>query len=281
MALELNTIHLGDCLDLMSDIPDGSVDMILADLPYGTTACDWDSVIPLEPLWAHYKRVIKPRGAIVLTGSQPFTSMLVMSNLEWFKYEWIWEKDRASNFMAAKHTPLKYHEQVLVFCEGVLLYSPKMVNSGRVSNQRGKVNKTKPGGVYGHLKEKRGYKLGTLRYPSTILRFNTPKQNDTVNGCLHPTQKPVALFAYLIRTYTHPGDLVLDNVAGSGTTGVACLNEGREFILIEKDEEYFKMATARIQQRTIELGQMSTEEIRALRDTTGISKPGYQLGLPL
>ena len=249
MALSLNTVHQGDCLELMKDIPDGSVDMILADLPYGTTACKWDTIIPFEPLWEQYKRVIKPNGAIVLTASQPFTSALVMSNPKMFKYEWVWQKNRGSNFASAKYSPMKEHESILVFGKGTLTYSPIMQsrNGGGVArSKRGYGERVTMSEVHGISFNSKGRKLSDLRYPSSIQKFNIEANNQFKKVRFHPTQKPVALFEYLIKTYTNEGDLVLDNVAGSGTTGVACQNLNRNFILMEQEPEYVEITKQRL-----------------------------------
>ena len=236
----------GDCLDRMKEIPDGSVDMILADPPYGTTACKWDSIIPLEPMWEQLKRVIKPNGAIVMTASQPFTSILVGSNLKFFKHEWIWEKNRGSNFGAAKYQPLKEHESVLVFSKtgGKVNYYPikeprKGTGADRVKYEFNGSNTGKRDTYNGFLDNRKGHKEEALRYPSSIQKHNTQVG-------LHPTQKPVTLMEYLIKTYTNEGETVLDFTMGSGTTGVACANTNRNFIGIELDENYFDIATKRI-----------------------------------
>jgi len=239
---DLNTIIHGDCLDVMPDIPAGSVDMILADLPYGTTACHWDSIIPLEPLWAEYKRVIKPRGAIVLTAGQPFTSMLVMSNLEWFKYNWVWEKPLISGFLDANRRPLNNVEDVLVFSDGQTTYNPQFTQGqAHLNGTRKRENFPD---VYNGFNATTTTTTTTTYYPRRIVRI----KNQRVEG-QHPTQKPVALFAYLIRTYTNPGDLVLDNVAGSGTTAIAAIDTGRNWLCIEKDAEYHRLASERIAER--------------------------------
>ena len=236
-------LRKGDCLELMKDIPNGSIDMILADLPYGTTACKWDTIIPFEPLWEQYKRIIKNNGAIVLFGSQPFTSALIMSNPKDFKYEWIWQKTKGSNFQTLKHQLWKMHENILVFnAKGV--YNPqKYTVSDDKIDKRKNINDplTNKDGVYGKLKRTRKKDDGT-RYPGSVQKFKNPNNNS-----LHPTQKPVALLEYLIKTYTNEGDLVLDNTMGSGTTGVACVKEKRNFIGIELNEEYFKIAKQRIE----------------------------------
>jgi DNA modification methylase len=231
----------GDCLELMNDIPDGSIDMVLCDLPYGTTACKWDTVIPFEPLWAHYKRIIKKNGAIVLFGSQPFTSALVMSNPKWFKHVWIWEKSRSGSAISAKYCPVKIHEDVLVFAKATMAYYPIM-ETGMPYSRKSKY-KNENNHAFGISKNVETNNQGT-RYPKTI-RFE--KQNWSKQQQLHPTQKPVALLEYLIKTYTNEGETVLDNCMGSGSTGIACINTGRHFIGIENDLVYFEVAKCRIE----------------------------------
>jgi len=232
----------GDCLELMKEIPDKSVDMILCDLPYGTTACKWDTIIPFEPLWEQYERVIKDNGAIVLTASQPFTSELVHSNLKMFKYEWIWEKDAGSNFATVKYQPMKEHEEVLIFGKGRINYYPIMQE--RIGSRKGKETTTIDSGrkdsVYGTQIGVGKLKVAELRNPRSIQRFNRERG-------LHPTQKPVALLEYLIKTYTNEGETVLDNCMGSGSTGVACVNLNRNFIGMELDVGYFNIAKERIE----------------------------------
>lgn len=236
----MNKIMQGDCLELMKDIPDGSVDMILADLPYGTTACKWDTIIPFEPLWAEYKRIIKKNGAIVLTATQPFASVLVMSNPKGFKHEWVWDKVRPSGFQVAKHKPMQRHENVLVFTskgERVNYFPIMEMRDKPVKGRVASSSESSP------LKYSDGKtRIYTHKNPQSIIVF--PKPNRTI----HPTQKPVALFEYLIKTYTNEGDLVLDNVAGSGTTGVACQNLNRKYILIEKEEEYINVIKDRLEE---------------------------------
>ena len=223
-------LHLGDCLDVMQGIPDGSVDMVCTDPPYGTTACKWDSVIPFEPMWAQLKRIVKPNGAIVLMASQPFTSALVMSNVKMFKYCWVWNKRTAANGGAARFQPLKVHEDVVVFGGG---YKPQMT-TGKTRMRGGiAANGTANGSLPAVYYQSDQY------YPISILDIKTERG-------LHPTQKPVALMEYLIRTYTNPGETVLDFTMGSGTTGVACKNLGRSFIGIEMDADYFAAASKRI-----------------------------------
>lgn len=233
-------LHHGDCLEIMPLIPDKSVDMILCDLPYGTTTCKWDNVIPFEPLWQNYERVIKLNGAIVLMASQPFTSSLIMSNPKLFKCEWIWEKTLFANFMQLKKYPAKKHENILVFSKSTPTYYPQMEDGEPYKNNR-KKRFHKKEGTYGKVSERTDVKNDGIRYPSTIQRFSNPN-----NNLLHPTQKPVALMEYLIKTYTNEGETVLDNCMGSGTTGVACKNLNRIFIGIEKEKNYFEIAKKRI-----------------------------------
>jgi site-specific DNA-methyltransferase (adenine-specific) len=239
-----NNIKLmqGDCLERMKEIESGSVDMILTDPPYGTTACKWDSIIPLEPMWEQLKRIIKPNGAIVMTASQPFTSVLVSSNLKMFKYEWIWEKDGGSNFATVKYQPMKEHESILVFSKGKTTYN--QIKQERIGNRKGKETTTVDSGrsdsVYGTQSGGKKLKVSKLRCPRSIQRFNRERG-------LHPTQKPVSLMEYLIKTYTNEGETVLDFTCGSGSTGVAAKNLNRDFIGIELDGTYFNIAKDRIE----------------------------------
>ncbi len=234
----VNIAWLGDCLELMKSLPDKSIDMILCDLPYGTTACKWDVIIPFEPLWEQYKRIIKDNGAIVLTASQPFTSLLVMFNLEMFRYEWIWSKNRGNGIFNAKKMPMKSHENILVFYKALPTYNPIMTE--------GKPYKCKQGKQTDAFGLNTGKEIITInngdRYPLSVVNFNS-----TNGSNIHPTQKPVALFEYLIKTYTNEGDLVLDNCAGSGTTAIACLNTKRNYILIEKEPKYYEVILNRIE----------------------------------
>ena len=241
-------LYKGDCLEIMRDIPDKSVDMMLCDLPYGTTANKWDSVIPLEELWKQYERIIKDNGAIVLTASQPFTTDLINSNRKLFKYEWIWVKNTGLGFQHSKNMPLKRHENVLVFSKGSMGHKSLLGDKRMEYNPQGviytdeiaKVTPSKHGRNLGARPKQVGKEYKKAKnFPTTILEF----KND---GKLHPTQKPVALFEYLIKTYTNEGETVLDNCMGSGTTGVACLNTNRKFIGIEKEDEYFDIAYNRI-----------------------------------
>ena len=232
----VNTVNNGDCLELMKLIPDGSVDLILCDLPYGTTACKWDVIIPFEPLWEQYKRIIKSNGAIVLTASQPFTSALVMSNPKMFKYCWTWDKITAKGHLTAKIRPMQQTEDICVFSKNKISYNPQMVD--RPINKIETGTECKRTEIMGGVSK--GYsKKYTQWYPKTILRYKTERG-------LHPTQKPVALFEYLIKTYTNEGDTVLDNCAGSFTTAVACDNLKRNWICIEKEEKYCDIGLNRI-----------------------------------
>ncbi len=232
---------LGDCFERMRELPDASVDMVLADLPYGTTQNKWDSVLPLEPLWAEYWRVCKPNAAVVLTSSQPFTSMLVLSQIERFRHEWVWIKNRGSNFANTVREPMKEHETVLVFSRGKWTYNKQMQE--RTGGGASRVNY-----AFNHRTATENYRAFTgkpterqpaMRVPSSWQKFNTEVG-------LHPTQKPVALFEYLIRTYTNEGDKVLDNTAGSGTTAVAAERCGRRWVCIERDKTYYTKAVERV-----------------------------------
>lgn len=234
----------GDCLELMKQIPDDSVDMVLCDLPYGTTACKWDSVIPFQALWAQYRRVIRKGGAIVLTAAQPFSSALVMSASDIFKYSLVWRKSRVSHFAQAPYRFLTEHEDVLVFSEGGTSKNAKvrMTYTPQGTSRCEKVCKGKGHSDHRPSARKQADYVQTVTgYPKSILEF----PSDTAKE--HPTQKPVALMEYLIRTYTHEGMTVLDNCFGSGTTGVACANTGRKFIGIEMDEKYFEIAKNRVE----------------------------------
>lgn len=224
----------GDCLELMKDIPDCSIDMILCDLPYGTTACKWDTVIPFESLWEQYNRVIKENGAILLFGSQPFTTELNHSCLKMFRYEWVWVKNNSTGFQLANKRPLKKHELISVFYRKQPTYNPQGLQVF------GKINRRKSVGDNWSELNSNKYIQQFTNYPTQLLEFPYDKLK------LHPTQKPVALLEYLIRTYTNEGDTVLDNCMGSGSTGVACINTGRNFIGMELDAGYFEIAQKRI-----------------------------------
>jgi DNA modification methylase len=234
---------LGDCLERMKEIPDGSVDMVLCDLPYGTTACKWDSVISFEPLWEHYRRVCKKNAAIVLTASQPFTSALVMSNTEMFRYELIWEKTKSTGFLDCSYRPMRSHENVLVFYSSKPVYNPQKTQGDPWN--RGRVKR--PKSCWGEQAEHYAENTSGLRHPKSVMLVPNPN-----NKSVHPTQKPVALMEYLIKTYTNERETVLDNTMGSGTTGVACVNTKRNFIGIERDDTYFKIAQDRIEKAKVD-----------------------------
>jgi site-specific DNA-methyltransferase (adenine-specific) len=233
-------LYLGDCLEVMKIIPDKSIDMILCDLPYGTTACKWDVIIPFDKLWEQYKRIIKDKGCIALFGSEPFSSLLVTSNIKMFKYDWIWDKHIPRNFINAKNMPMQKHETILIFGNNKINYCPQMIK------------RDKPVKVKNYSKGNSVYKLNDSTDKKT--RIYTHRNPDTIitgkweanAGKLHPTQKPVALLEYLIKTYTLENETVLDNCMGSGSTKIACMNTNREFIGIEKDEKYFEIAVNRM-----------------------------------
>jgi DNA modification methylase len=243
-AAEMKKIDLlhGDCLELMKGIPDKSVDLILTDPPYGTTACKWDSVIPFEPMWEQLNRIIKPKGAICLFGSEPFSSALRMSNIKNFKYDWIWNKKLAGNGILAKKQPLKIHEIVSVFNSG--RYIPQMTKGKYRKKMTGGIKESEITGGNAVVDEY----SNDLYYPKTILEYGTGNMR---KGRLHPTQKPIALLEYLIKTYTNEGEKVLDFTMGSGSTGVACVNTNRNFIGIELDDKYFEIAKERIENHEV------------------------------
>ena len=232
----------GNCLELMEDIPDKSIDLILTDLPYSTTKCEWDKLIPFKPLWEQYERVIKDNGVIVLFGGEPFSTKLRMSNLKMYKYDWYWEKERLTNIAQVKKRAGKTVETISVFYKKQPTYNPQMTKY----NGPKRTNKVKNGKlgllIDNNRKKVKEYQDNGYRYPTQILRF----KRDCLTSQLHPTQKPVALLEYLIRTYTNEGELVLDNCMGSGSTGVACINTNRNFIGIEIDKKYFEIAKNRI-----------------------------------
>ena len=253
------SLYHGDCLQIMKEIPNKCIDMILCDLPYGTTACKWDSIIPFEPLWSQYERIIKDNGAIVLFGSEPFSSTLRMNKIDLYKYDWVWEKGRASGFVHAKNKPLKAHENILIFSKGTtvhklqsknrMTYNPQMSDGKPYSKKIKQVNtgdlNHKPSlsnlNFVGTINENQG-----IRYPRSVLKYSMHNV-----GNFHPTQKPVALFEYLIKTYTNESELVLDNCIGSGTTAIACINTNRKYIGIEKDDKYIEVAKKRIVEQEV------------------------------
>ncbi|WOZ56216.1 DNA methylase [Brochothrix phage BtpYZU03] len=252
--MKLNTIYNEECIDGMKRITDGSVDMILCDLPFGTTACKWDEIIPFEPLWEQYERVIKDNGAILLFGSEPFSSNLRMSNINEYKYDWKWEKEKAGNFQLAKKQPMKKQEDIMVFYKKFPDYKPQ----GLIEiNKTIKNNPTKNGSM-GHLQsaqKRKEYVQKYTNYPTEVLRFNNEKG-------LHESQKPVALFEYLIKTYTNEGEIVLDNCMGSGTTAIACLNTNRNFIGFELDKEYYDKSIDRINEKEKQLELLDVQSVR-------------------
>lgn len=239
----MKNIHImqGNCLELMKEIPDGSIDMILCDLPYGTTACKWDSVIPFEPLWEQYNRIIKDNGAIVLFSAQPFTSALVSSNIKNYKHHWIWLKNRGTGFQVAKYRPMMQTEDIIAFCKkgNTLKYNPQMIPLEKpyYCRNASSTNGSNPLANFGE-----GGKWVNEKYPTNVIEIAK------VTKPIHPTQKPVELLEYLIKTYTNTGETVLDNCMGSGSTGVACVNTNRRFIGIELEEKYFNIAKERIKQ---------------------------------
>jgi len=249
-GFERSKIMQGDCLEKMKLIPDGSIDLVFADLPYGTTNCKWDSIIDLPKLWCEYERVIKNNGIILLFAQTPFDKALGVSNLKLLKYEWIWEKTQATGHLNAKKMPMKAHENILVFYKNLPTYNPqktfgheRKVSKGYQRDICIKRRDEKWGGNYLYGKETTAPDYdSTERYPRSVLTFASDKQKSK----LHPTQKPLALIEYMIKTYTNEGDIVLDNVAGSGTTGEACINLNRDFILIEKEPKYCEIIKERI-----------------------------------
>jgi site-specific DNA-methyltransferase (adenine-specific) len=227
-------ILLGDCLELMKDIPDGSIDMILCDLPYNITWCKWDELIPFDKLWEQYERIIKPNGAILLFSTQPFTTKLINSNIKHYKYTWYWVKDNKGNFLNAKRQPLRQLEEINVFYKKQCLYNPQGLKDYNKITKAGATPKIT---LQNYKKEVFQEKTG---YPSNVIYYGLDRDN------IHPTQKPIKLFEYLIKTYTNEGELVLDNCAGSGTTAIACLNTNRQFIVMEKEQKYYDIILKRV-----------------------------------
>lgn len=239
-------LYNGDCLEIMEQIPDKSIDMVLCDLPYGTTNCSWDIIIPFEKLWKQYNRIIKDNGAVVLFGQEPFSSYLRISNIKDYKYDLYWEKERLTNIQQVKRRPGKTIETISVFYKKQPTYNPQKTTGHKLKTSFKK--KELQTDVYNKT-NKDNYYSSTERYPRSILEFSS----DTQISSLHPNQKPIKLLEYLIKTYTNEGDLVFDNTMGSGSTGVACLNTNREFIGIEKEEKYFNIAKERIEERSREI----------------------------
>jgi len=259
-------LYCGDCLEVMQEIGSGSVDAVIADPPYGTTACKWDSVIPLEEMWEQLKRVIKLNGAIVMTASQPFTTVLITSNMDMFKYCWVWEKSKGCNFVQAKNMPIRFTEDIVVFSSAPIGHIVQLGKRRMTYNPQGliEVNKqwNRPRKYNSeHRIDRKSHKLSrTLEYenyPKDIIKINN---SDNRERGLHPTQKPVALMSYLIRTYTNPNDTVLDFAMGSGSTGVACIQENRNFIGIELLQEYVDIADERIEQEVKRMRQLEMFE---------------------
>lgn len=246
--MELDYIRQGDCLELMKSIPDKSIDLILCDLPYGKTACKWDSVIPFEPLWEQYNRIIKDNGAIVLFGTEPFSTLLRMSNIKMYKYDWVWNKKIPSGMSYARFQPMRQTETISVFCKGRTTYNPQMVKRDKPIKKGG--NKYSPVAPIQACKEGKEYKKTyEFKNPTNILEFAKVRK-----GSLHPTQKPVPLLEYLIKTYTNEGEVVLDNCIGSGSTCIAAINTNRHFIGFELDESYFEIAKNRIEEERAKYG---------------------------
>lgn len=239
IGLEINKVYNCECIEGMSKIKDKSIDMILCDLPYGTTQCKWDVIIPFDKLWEQYERIIKDNGAIVLTSAQPFTSFLITSNLKLYKYNWVWEKSKATGYLNSKKRPMVAHEDVLVFAKKQTIYNPQKVQGEPY--YKGKAYR--PTNVYGWQKETLVENKDGFRYPRSVQYFKTAESEGKV---FHPTQKPLALFEYLIKTYTNEKDLILDNCMGSGTTAIACINTKRDFIGFELEEKYFNIINSRI-----------------------------------
>ena len=244
-------LYNGDCLDVMDNIGDKSIDMILADLPYGTTSCKWDSIIDFDLLWEQYERIIKNNGAIVLFGSQPFTSKLIISNIDLFRYEIIWQKERPTNFMLGKKQIMKYHENILVFYKKQPTYNP-ILEKRLEKNKRNNIPRNITSEVW-DITDDDKYAERTVIGGSKDWIYPISVQEFSMERGLHPTQKPTKLLEYLIKTYTNENEVVLDNVMGSGSTGVACANTNRNFIGIELDKEYFEIAKARIENVNITL----------------------------
>ena len=245
----MTDLRLGDCLEVMESIPSGSIDAIITDPPYGTTACKWDSVIDFELMWEQLNRIIKPNGAIVLFGSEPFSSALRMSNIKNYKYDWIWQKDKASNILNSNRQVLKIHEIISLFYKKQCTYNPQKVKLEKPYRHKNRSVKSDNFGSNGKDYDENGYTYYTHRFPKSIQRFS----KDNAGKGVHPTQKPVALMEYLIKTYTNEQDTVLDFTMGSGSTGVACKNTNRNFIGIEQDEKYFKIAEQRIKETEYKL----------------------------
>jgi site-specific DNA-methyltransferase (adenine-specific) len=261
-----NQLIHDDCLEAMKDIPDGSVDMVLADLPYGVVHCDWDCVLPLDKLWTAYTRIIKENGAIILTAIQPFTTDLINSNRAWFKYEWIWLKNLPSGHLNARKQPLRKHENVLVFYDSLPTYNPQYEEYDESSIRsfgngttvkRGRVTQ-KQSSAYSNVGAKdEPYNIDRGRHPGSTLFFKCVRNRDKA----HTSQKPTSLFEYLIRTYTNEGETVLDNTAGVMTTAIACLNTSRQYICIEKDDKYFELGSKRVEDHIAKMKETAVQGV--------------------
>lgn len=237
MSLEVNNVYLGDCLEKMKEIDDKSIDLICVDLPFATTNASWDRMIPLNELWVQYERILKDRKPIVLFAAQPFTSKLIVSNPNWYKYSWIWKKNKSTGFLNAKHQPLRNTEDIVVFSSGKTVYNPQM-RKGK-EHIRGGKSKNTGGEIYNNFSN-RTETVSDEYYPETVLEFNSESKP------VHPTQKPIALMEYLIKTYSNEGDLILDCCAGSGSTLVAAKNLNRRYIGVEKEENYYNICKERL-----------------------------------
>jgi len=251
MAVSHSTVFHGDCLEIMKNISDGSIDMILCDLPYGTTACKWDVVIPFDKLWEQYNRIVKPNSCIALFGNEPFSSALRMSNIKQYKYDWVWDKVSGGNPFNNKVMPMKTTENIIVFSGGSKINYYPLMEKANPKNIR--PDSSAPQKTQLLNKFKNGFYRKTdanLRFPKNLIKFNIREKECNSLNRVHPTQKPVALLEYLIKTYTNEGDIVLDNCAGSGTTGIACMNTNRNYILIEKEKKYFDIINERIAKHT-------------------------------
>jgi site-specific DNA-methyltransferase (adenine-specific) len=246
-------LYCGDCLEVMKNIPDNSINMVFCDLPYGTTRNSWDEIISFENLWEQYNRIVKDNGAIVLTSQQPFTSKLIISNIKNFRYEWIWEKNKATGHLNAKKMPLKAHENICIFYKKLPVYNPQKTTGHKPHNAvkpKSDIPPPKKKRNYNHVTQTFGNDGTTTdRYPRTVQKFPVVNNDDPLKW--HPTQKPIELIEYFIKTYSNEGDIVLDNCMGSGSTGVACKNINRNFIGIELDEEYFNLASNWMEQTTL------------------------------
>lgn len=255
--LEINKIYLGDCLEVMKEIDTGSIDLIVCDPPYQITKCSWDTIIPFEPLWVQYKRILKENGAVILFAQQPFTSKLVMSNLSWFKYSLVYQKSTAANFFQAKIQPLRNHEDILMFYKKTPTYNPQGIN--KCNKEVRSCNRINDEHGYTREKKLEKYIMTTTNYPKSILKFNNKNQKDKI----HPTEKPVLLYEYLIKTWSNENELILDNCSGSGVNAIACMNTNRNFIGIEMNEKYYDASLERIEKHKSKQGMI--EEVKTLK----------------